>query len=391
MKLIRLFAFRHKNQDQIGLGFGYNFKLKEYIKQLNGISWTKTYSCFYIAASARNFKRVLAHLNEEGYYVDYSELDMAILAEAKNESKIKVTNEFHPQLKDYQNYLIGLRHSESTIFTYTSFTGRFLKFHKFKQKYALTDVDRFVEKEIALKKYSISTHRQCISALKHFFDMMQFDDFDTSKLKRPEKSTYLPSVLSKEEVIDLLRATRNLKHRSILALIYSSGLRIGELLALRLEHIDVDRRQIMVKQAKGRKDRYVMLAESFLPLFFNYLQTYTPKIYFAENYNGGRDSSSAVRSFLRESCKRAKIKKRISPHTLRHSYATHMLENGIDLRYIQELLGHARPETTMIYTHVAQKDLSKIRSPLDESIKELMKRSSAKGEENLRLSRNILG
>jgi len=290
----------------------------------------------------------------------------------------------------YKIYMKGLRYSPSTIKTYCTFIGKFLKFHNYKSAFSQNDVSRFIEVEIALKSYSISSHRQCISALKHYFEFSNQAEFDTSELKRPKKSSYLPSVLSKEEMIDLLRLTRNLKHRCILALIYSSGLRIGELINLQLTDIDVDRKQILIRQAKGRKDRYVMLAESFLPLLFNYLQTYEPKRYFAEGNATAKYSSSAIRSFLKDSCRRAKIRKRVTPHTLRHSFATHMLENGTDLRYIQELLGHAKPETTMIYTHVAQKDLMKIQSPLDASIKAMLDRSG-KGDSNLRLSRNILG
>lgn len=260
----------------------------------------------------------------------------------------------------------------------------------FKGSYTQKDVARFVEVEIASKSYSISSHRQCISALKHYFDYSDNALFDTSELKRPKKSKYLPEVLSKEEVIDLIRVTRNLKHRTVLALIYSSGLRIGELINLKLSHVDIDRRQILIRQAKGRKDRYVILAESFLPLLYNYLQTYEPKLFFVEGYDQSQYSASAVRNFLKGSCHRAKISKKVTPHTLRHSFATHMLENGTDLRYIQELLGHAKPETTMIYTHVAKKDLMRIQSPLDVSIKELLEKSG-KGDSNLRLSRNILG
>ena len=386
MERIVLREFVHLNKAQMGIRFGYDRAMIDHLKKLEGVLWSNTFGCFYLQASKPNLDRLFKHLNDRGYYVDYSDLDIYKLTQRDSELISVVTE--RPEILNFRRYLDGQRYSESTIETYTHFISKFLKYHSFKEYYTLADVDRFVETEIASKKYSISSHRQCISALKHYFELTEQEEIDTANLKRPDKSKYLPVVLSKEEVIDLLRATRNLKHRCVLALIYSSGLRIGELLNLQLQDIDVDRRQILIKQAKGRKDRYVMLAESFLPLFYNYLQTYAPKKYFAEGYDENQYSSSAVRRFLKDSCRRAKIRKRVTPHTLRHSYATHMLENGIDLRYIQELLGHSRPETTMIYTHVTQKDLSKIRSPLDESIKELMERY--KDDSNLRLSRNIL-
>ena len=194
--------------------------------------------------------------------------------------------------------------------------------------------------------------------------------------------------MSKEEVIDLLRYTKNLKHRAVLAMIYSAGLRISELLNLKLFHIDIDRKQITVKNSKGRRDRTVILAQSFIPLMQNYLMNYNPKIYFVEGKPTQKYSSESVRSFLHRATKIANIKKRVTPHTLRHSYATHLLENGIDLRYIQELLGHAKPETTMIYTHVSKKDLLKIKSPLDLAIKSLT--DAHKNNNNMRLSENSL-
>ena len=377
MQKIVLYEFTHEGNAQIGIRFGFHREMIEEVKKLDGIQWSNTFGSFYLRASRTNLDRLVKHLNRLKYFADYSGIDFSKLPEDERAG-----------IMAFKKYLHGKRYSKSTIKTYTTFVSKFLHFHEFKEAYNLRDVDRFVEAEIAAKDYSISSHRQCMSAIKHYFELTEQEEIDTSKLQRPDKSRFLPSVLSKEQVIDLLRATRNLKHRCILALIYASGLRIGELIDLKLKDIDVDRRQILIRQAKGRKDRYVMLAESFLPLFYNYLQTYQPKVYFAEGIQETKYSSSAVRSFLKESCRRAKITKKVTPHTLRHSYATHMLENGIDLRYIQELLGHSRPETTMIYTHVTQKDLAKIRSPLDESIKELMERN--KEHPNLRLSRNFL-
>mgnify|MGYP002628338216 CR=1 FL=1 len=207
------------------------------------------------------------------------------------------------------------------------------------------------------------------------------------ELKRPKKSRILPSVLSQEEVVTLLQVTRNLKHRAILALLYSAGLRIGELIALELKNIHIDRRQLLIKSGKGRKDRYVVLADSFLPLLQNYVITYAPKRYFVEGPEGACYSASSVRKFLHHSARLARIERVITPHTLRHSYATHMLENGIGLRYIQELLGHSKPETTMIYTHVAKKDLLDIKSPLDTILLSLANRD--KKEQKFLLSGNI--
>lgn len=388
METITLKEFRHLDGPQIAIEFKYDQEVINHLKKLEGVSWSNTFGCFYISATHKDLNRLFKHLNNRGHYLDYSNLNLSELQKEKEKIQVLPVEMENLKINAFRKYLNGLRYSESTMDTYNSFVGKFLKFHNYKEEYKLTDVDRFIEMEIAGKNYSISTHRQCISALKHYFDFSGQDNFDATKLKRPGKSKYLPTVLSKEEVLDLLRVTRNLKHRAILALIYSSGLRIGELLNLKLENIDVDRRQILIKQSKGRKDRYVMLAESFLPLLFNYLQTYVPKVYFAEGFNEGQYTASSVRSFLKKSSRMAKIRKRVTPHTLRHSYATHMLENGIDIRYIQELLGHSRPETTMIYTHVTQKDLSKIRSPLDESIKELLDRN--KENPNLRLSRNFL-
>ena len=373
---VLIFGFEHHGKKQLGTRFAYNFQIKEHLKKLPGLTWSATFKCFYLPASAANFSVLKDHLQS---------IDVVLKFENVNELDYSSEEE----LKRFQKYLSGRRYSESTKKTYLSFVSLFLNFHKKFTQHDIKDIERFIETEIADKNYSISSHRQCISALKLYFEFSGSAEFDLSELHRPKKSKFLPTVLSKEEVLDLLRVTRNLKHRSILALIYSSGLRIGELINLELKSIDVDRKQVLIRQSKGRKDRYVMLAESYLPLLFNYLQTYEPKKYFVEGYNGERYTQSAIRSFLSYSVERAGIRKKVTPHTLRHSFATHMLENGTDLRYIQVLLGHSKPETTMIYTHVAQKDVVKIQSPLDASIKELLNRSD-KGNPNLRLSRNIL-
>ncbi len=156
---------------------------------------------------------------------------------------------------------------------------------------------------------------------------------------------------------------------------------------MKLVDFHIERKQVIIKNGKGRKDRYVSLAESFLPLLSNYYNTFKPSIYFVEGQKGGKYSTESIRQFLRRSCKKAHINKTVTPHTLRHSYATHLLENGVDIRYIQSLLGHAKPETTMIYTHVKRKDLMEIQNPLDMALQKL--KHMDKKNRNILLSGDI--
>lgn len=187
----------------------------------------------------------------------------------------------------------------------------------------------------------------------------------------PTRDKKLPVILSIEEVLQLIQITKNLKHRTIISMLYASGLRVGELINLELKDFDFNRNMLHIRNGKGRKDRYASIAKSLYPLLKNYHATYRPKIYFIENPKGGKYSPASIRSFIKRSCKLAGIHKTITPHSLRHSYATHLLEQGTDIRHIQELLGHSKPETTMIYTQVTQKDIRQIKSPLDIALNNL--------------------
>lgn len=289
-------------------------------------------------------------------------------------------------LNGFYRYLQGKRYSASTVNTYTYLVADMVEFNQDKNMEELgnRDVERFVEFVIHKKNYAISTHRQFISALKHFCSYMPSCAIDELDLPRPRRSKKLPLVLSQQEVIRLIAVTKNLKHRAILAIIYAAGLRIGELLNLELKDFQLDRKQLRIKNSKGRKDRYIVLADSILPLLRNYFYSYKPQKYFVEGPQARPYSASSIRKFLARSCQQAQIYKHVTPHTLRHSYATHLLENGIGLRYIQELLGHSKPETTMIYTHVARKDLLDIKSPLDLAVAQYSKNPNE--EQNFFLS-----
>ena len=397
MKKVILTKFRHRDREQLGLKFRYDEEIKTHVEKLPEVRWSTTYSLYYIPFSVQNKNKVYQHLRKKQLFVDYSALQrqeprrVQKSPKPQKSAKRKLSESSRQVLRDYVKYLRGLRLSESTVKTYFTFLADFFDFlpEKPLAKIDNTDVRLFTEFIVAKKKYSISSHRQLISAIKHFSDFCKECQIANPELKRPSKSKYLPSVLSQREVIDLLRATANLKHRAVLALIYSAGLRVGEAINLELAHIDIDRRQLFIKDAKGRKDRFVVLAESFLPLFHNYFTTYTPTRYFVEGSKGKKYSAGSIRSFLKRSCKKARIQKKVTPHTLRHSYATHLIENGTGLRHVQELLGHSKPETTMIYTHIAKKDMLSIKSPLDTALIKLA--HSDKNNPDMFLSGNLRG
>ncbi|MCW5517537.1 tyrosine-type recombinase/integrase [Muriicola sp. Z0-33] len=375
--------FQHRKTEQLKIVFDYSYKLKEYIKKYPGVKWSRTHRAFYIAFSSHSEVALSAYLKKEGY-------DVAFKEEFTSKQELAFPSKDALLLNtSYRDYLGGKRYSHSTISVYGGFVWQFLKFIHPKPLDVVTnyEVRLFVQYTVKTKRIAISTHRQLISSLKHLAVFYPMCSINGDELTRPKKSKKLPEVLSAQQIIDLLRSTTNLKHRAVLALMYSCGLRIGELLQLELGHIDVDRGQVLIRNAKGRKDRNVVMAKSFIPLLQNYLISYRPQKYFVEGAKGQNYSASSIRAFLKRSCRQAKITKKVTPHTLRHSYATHLMERGIDLRYIQELLGHAKPETTMIYTHVCKKDLLQIESPLDLVLKDITQ--NQKENKNIRLSQNF--
>ncbi len=220
------------------------------------------------------------------------------------------------------------------------------------------------------RRYSASSVNQVINALRFLYVELYRTTFQLGDLPRPRKENPLPVVLTPEEVLRLLQCIRNLKHRAILAVIYSAGLRVGEAVRLRLEDIDEARRLIHVRGAKGKKDRYTILSETALRLLTEYLAEYGPREFVFEGFPGRRHySERSVQQVFDRGMEAAGIRKQASVHTLRHSFATHLLEAGTDLRYIQELLGHSSSRTTEIHTHVSRGALGRIESPLDRAVK----------------------
>ncbi|WP_420318761.1 tyrosine-type recombinase/integrase [Ekhidna sp.] len=260
-----------------------------------------------------------------------------------------------------------MRYSESTHRTYRYMFREFLRYTYPKKLHQITETDilLFQRKLVVEKKCSRAYQNQSINAIKFYLEHVLGWDRQVYALQRPKKQVRLPLVLSVEEIQRLFECTPNIKHRTILMTIYSAGLRVSEALNLRVGDIDSDRMQIRISNGKGDKDRNTVLSARLLVMLRMYYLEYAPKHYLFESYDGSQYSTSSVRKFLRRSVERAGIDKPVKVHTLRHSFATHLLENGTNLRYIQDLLGHTSAKTTEIYTHVSSKKLSDVVSPLD--------------------------
>lgn len=281
------------------------------------------------------------------------------------------TNNLSLQVKnalfDFELYLNQLRYSPNTVKTYIAALRVFFSYMKDRpiDSITKTDIESFNTEYILSKGYSASYQNQVINAIKCFYSNRMNLHFELHELERPIKAKQLPVILSLEEVENLLSAISNKKHLAIISLIYSCGLRVGDVLRLRISDIDSDRGLIHIKGGKGKKDRIVPLSHCVLELLRSYYLKYRPEVYLFNGDHSPQYSSSSIQKVFKRAIKKARIEKRCSLHTLRHSYATHLLEAGTNLRIIQEILGHGSPKTTQIYTHVSSEQFSRVVSPIE--------------------------
>jgi integrase/recombinase XerD len=231
---------------------------------------------------------------------------------------------------------------------------------------SVDQVKDFLQYSIETRNVSVSYINQVISAVRILQHDVLGKDWESIRIKRPRRIKKLPVILSKEEIKSMIETTRNLKHRTMLAVIYSAGLRISELISLKPSDIDSDRKQIRVL-GKGNKYRYTLLSENTLEMLRIYWRAYTPAQYLFEGQKKGQPvSRSTIQIVFKKSVKKTGINKQATVHSLRHSFATHLLESGVNLKIIQGLLGHSSLRTTSIYLHVTRFDPASVKSPFDE-------------------------
>jgi len=261
-------------------------------------------------------------------------------------------------------------YSHRTIKAYVSWVRSFVNYFRPRHPRELTgdDIKDYLIHLLTVERLAASTVNQVMNALRFLYADLYEKPFIVGQLPRPQKEKKLPDVLNEDEVKRIFTSVENLKHRTMLMLAYACGLRVSELVRLRIEDIDGKRALIHIREAKGKRDRYVVFPESLREQFLVYWKKYglaTSGWLFPGYTPDHHLAARSIQAVFERAVKVTGITKPVSMHTLRHSYATHLLERGTDLRYIQELLGHQSVRTTEIYTHVSGKTLGKIRSPLD--------------------------
>lgn len=256
-------------------------------------------------------------------------------------------------------------YSKRTIKAYLHYNKNFLKLaNKSSRSVTKNDIAKYLDYLALNLNFSASSFNLAYSALKSYYGYQYHRKFFID-LPRAKKDKKLPIVLSHQEILRMISVVKNPKHKTILSLLYGCGLRVSELVNIRIKDIDLERKMLIVFSGKGRKDRYVPLPEKLIAVLAVQSMLKNSYDYLFTGRNQARLSTMSVSLIVNYASEKAGIKKNISPHVFRHSFATHLLENGTDIRYIQSLLGHSRLETTQIYTKVAKNKLGTIKSPLD--------------------------
>lgn len=339
-----------KGEKRIAVYFDNKAELKERFKRLDGARWSSVQRVWHLPFTKEyqdRFKPENPHFPTLNISFD-------------GEKKLAI--------ETFDRWMKSKRYSLNTIKTYLDCLKVFLGHFHEKSIGAISneDIVTFNNEYILKKNLSSSYQNQMVNAIKLFYLTVENKKLEISKVHRPKSSKILPNVLSKEEVKSILNVHSNIKHVAMLSLIYSGGLRRSELLDLKLADIDSIRGVVIIRQGKGRKDRMVPLSPKILDLLRSYYKLFRPDYYLFEGQQRGvRYSEKSLENVLKSALKKCGITKPVSLHWLRHSYATHLLEAGTDLRYIQELLGHKSSRTTEIYTHVSAHMLQKIVSPFD--------------------------
>lgn len=384
MKKVVLTIQKHKTKERLFADFPFDKELNLIIKSIPGSSWSNSKKQWHFNLN----KQVVELLRQK--LTSIASLDISLLEKQWKEKEQLATRtkleaprpSFHDSypsqetdpshfvaLQAYVEFLRLKNYSTHTIRNYKNWFMVFLNYFPDRKPSTITkyEIMDFLVTYRKSEKWSSTTQNQLINAIKFFYEKLLNKKREVYDLPRAKKEYKLPAVFSEDELKRIVLATENLKHRSILCLAYSAGLRISEIVNLKIEDVDSSRMVITLRGAKGKKDRQVMLSSTLLDLLRNYFRSekQKPKIWLFEGQYGGQYSTRSIEEVMKYAKKKAGVKKKGSIHAIRHSFATHLLEAGTDIFTIKELLGHNSIRTTGIYAHVSKKHISKVQSPLD--------------------------
>ena len=391
MQHVLLKPLLHRNGENIGVYFEKNIELQQIVRQQPYAKWSQTNKCWYLPLTETAYQALLsglknvAHINVaalRAYLTKKQQVFGAIpLVENLNTKNKPATykplaftqawqlsTENLKSLTDYTQHLQLKAYSPSTIKTYQNEFMQLLKILKniHVDTLKVEDIKRYMIFAMKEQHITENTAHSRLNALKFYFEQVLGRNKFFWDIPRPKKALKLPKVISEEKIIKGLLAVENLKHRTLLLLAYSAGLRVSEVVALLITDINSDRMQLSINGAKGKKDRVVNLSQAMLPLLREYYVKYKPKKWLFEGQDPDKCySAQSAQSIFNDAFKALGLPAQCSFHSLRHSFATHLLENGTDISYIQKLLGHNDIKTTLRYTQITTKDIGKIESPLD--------------------------
>ncbi|MEM9337850.1 MAG: site-specific tyrosine recombinase/integron integrase [Bacteroidota bacterium] len=357
----------------IGLQFYPDKVIQVLIEGLPSIGWSEEYGMAFLPNNAANLTAVftrfkgVAWVNGHSFFTNRPLHNGNVPLDIQGYRERELPNGYRVVPEAYLQKLELRKYALNTARVYIQSFEKFLNyFSNCDDPTYLNEQDiREYLSHLVTQKKSTSYLNQSINAIKFYYEVVMEMPNRFYSIERPQKEEKLPQVLSKTEIMEMLKHTSNLKHRCIISLLYSSGLRKSELLNLKVEGIDSERMTIRVQNGKGAKDRITLLSERLLDDLRAYYRRYRPRLYLFEGTSGGKYSATSVLKIVQKAARQAKIRKKVTPHMLRHSFATHLLEAGTDLRYIQSLLGHNSSKTTEIYTHVAVNAFRQIKNPLD--------------------------
>ena len=359
----------------IGIQFYTDKVIQALLKQIPGIRWSTEHQMAILKNNPENLTNIFETFKGEAYVncrYFFKNKAVSLYGSEKNYEVItalrnrKTKSGYRVCPEDYLQKLELKNYSRNTIKSYVSHFEDFINYHNDKSLQSINEIDirKYLSVKVQEGKAS-STLNQIVNAIKFYYEVVLNMPNRFYEIERPRREQRLPKVLAKEDILAMIDHAPNIKHKCIIALLYSAGLRRSELINLKKTDIDSKRMLIRIEAGKGKKDRYTLLSYNLLDDLRTYFKEWRPAQYLFEGYRHQKYSGTSIAKVVNYAAQEAGIQHKVTPHMLRHSFATHLIENGTNLRQVQELLGHNSSKTTEIYTHVALNTFDKIKNPLD--------------------------